>query len=439
MSDFYLNDIPLPEALRRFEEQLQHDGLAAPLGRESIPLNEKAAGRVLAGPLWAKLSSPHYNASAMDGFAVKAKETERATLTSPVDLLVGDQARYLDTGEPLPGWADAVIPIEETEPIGAGGRVAEDPRNPEYIRIRSAVTPWKHIRAMGEDMVATQLVLPGGHVLRPVDLGAAAAAGYGSLEVARKPRVAIIPSGSELVPVGIPVKAGDIIEFNSIVLAAQIEHWGGIAVRFPSVPDQYTAIRDQLKSAAQAFDLVLLLAGSSAGSEDFSAAVVSELGDLLVHGVAVRPGHPVILGMLDRGEAARCPIIGVPGYPVSSALTGEIFIEPLMARWLGRPEPTRETRRAVLTRKITSPAGDDDYIRVVLGNVNNRYLAAPLTRGAGVITSWVRADGLAVLPRGAQGAAAGDEVEVLLYRNTQEIDRTILATGSHDLTLDLMA
>ncbi|MBE0697925.1 MAG: molybdopterin biosynthesis protein, partial [Anaerolineaceae bacterium] len=191
--------------------------------------------------------------------------------------------------------------------------------------------------------------------------------------------------------------------------------------------------------AAEESDLVLINAGSSAGSEDFTARVVETLGELLVHGVAVRPGHPVILGMIRRADGSKVPVIGVPGYPVSAALTVEIFVEPLIARWLGRPPRQPQQIEASLTRKVTSPAGDDDYLRVVVGRVAERLLAAPLARGAGVITSLVRADGISILPRGVQGLEAGAKIQVRLYRLPVEIERTIFVIGSHDMTLDLLA
>jgi putative molybdopterin biosynthesis protein len=437
----YLHDIPLQEAQSRLESALKEAGLWGILGAEEIPLNEFAQGRVLSEPVWARISSPHYHASAMDGWAIRSSDTAGAMPNSPVSLVVGEQAAYLDTGDPLPDWADAVIPIENVEPLDESARPAANPRRPEAIRIRAAVTPWSHVRSLGEDMVATQLVLPAGHLLRPVDLGAIAACGHDRVRVCRHPRVAILPTGSELVPVGTTVKAGDIIEYNSIVMAAQVNAWGGIATRFPITPDEVTQIRDQVRKAAGEYDLVLLNAGSSAGSEDFSAQVVESMGTLLAHGVAVRPGHPVILGMLHCGETENrwVPIIGVPGYPVSAAMTGEIFVAPILARWLGRRPSQPQTIKAALTRKVTSPAGDNDYMRVAVGRVGERLLVAPLARGAGVITSLVRADGITILPRGSQGASAGDEVEVHLYRSLGEIEQTIFAIGSHDITLDLIA
>jgi putative molybdopterin biosynthesis protein len=434
----YLQDIPLPQAQSRLLQALQAAGLAGILGVEQLPLDERAVGRVLSEPIWASISSPHYHASAMDGYAVRAMHTIEASPAVPIDLDIGSRAFYVDTGDSLPAWADAVIPIEDVEVINVEKPPTDKPASPRAIRIRAAVTPWSHVRPMGEDMVATQLVLPAGQVLRPVDLGAIAASGHDQVKVSRKPRVAIIPTGTELVPLGIPTKAGEIIEYNSITLAAQVTVWGGEANRYPIIKDDFDQIVRCVQEAASENDLVLLNAGSSAGSEDFSARVVEKLGELLVHGVAVRPGHPVILGMIDK-LPHMVPIIGVPGYPVSALLTGEIFVEPLLARWLGRPAAVPLTIKARLTRKVTSPAGDDDYLRLAVGRVGDKILAAPLSRGAGVISALVRADGIAILPRGTQGLPAGSEVQVQLYRQPHEIENTIFAIGSHDITIDILA
>ncbi|MBN1147865.1 MAG: molybdopterin biosynthesis protein [Anaerolineales bacterium] len=452
----YLHDIPLVEAKARLQAALEAAGRWGVLGVEEIPLDEMAVGRVLAAPVWARISSPHYHASAMDGFALQAADTAGAMPNDPLTLAYDPagadrSAVYVDTGDPLPAWADAVIPIENVEPLDETGQPATEPRRPTAIRIRASATPWQHVRPMGEDMVATQLVLPAGHTLRPVDLGAMAACGHSRARVARKPHVAILPTGTELAPIGQEVGPGDIIEFNSLVLACQVNEWGGQARRYPITPDDFSAICERVAEAAGEHDLILLNAGSSAGSEDFSARVVASLGDLLVHGVAVRPGHPVILGMIAAEPAAnkgqstaddqrsRIPIIGVPGYPVSAALTGEIFVEPMLARWLGRPAAEPLEVKATLTRKVTSPAGDDDYMRMAVGRVGDKLLAAPLPRGSGVITSLVRADGIAILPRGSQGMEAGAELRVRLYRSPADLERTIFMIGSHDMTLDLMA
>ena len=454
----YLHDIPLPEAQARLKQALQDADLWRVLGTESIPLDENALGRVTAEAIWAKISSPHYHASAMDGFAVRAVGTNGALPSKPVTLQIGPEAEYVDTGDPLPEWANAVIPIENVESLDENENITNEIRSPESIRIRASVAPWSHVRPLGEDIVATQLVIPAGHILRPVDLGAIAAAGHQEIKVARKPRVAILPTGTELVPIGSKLKAGDVLEYNSLVIAAQIKSMGGEPTRYPILKDDFDVLCERVQEAAQEYDLILLNAGSSAGAEDFSAKVVEELGQLLVHGVAVRPGHPVILGVIARGEATKqsptreefasgkstprndiLPIIGVPGYPVSAALTIDIFVEPLIAKWLGRKLHERQTETATLTRKIVSPPGDDDYVRVAVGQVGDKLFAAPLARGAGVITSLVQADGLALIPRGVQGFEAGAQVRVLLYRSRSEIKKTIFCIGSHDLTLDLMS
>ena len=471
---FYLEDIPLEDAWAAFRAALDAAGLWQPLEAEAVPLS-RAYGRVTAEAVWARLSSPHYHASAMDGYALRAEDTVGASEVAPVRLaltekvtsderrvtseegsklvtrhssLVTPLALPVNTGHPLPAWANAVVMIEHVQPVKL-----DDGR--PGIEIRAALPPWHHVRSMGEDMVATELVLPANHRLRPVDLGALAGAGHATVRVIRRPRVAIIPTGSELVAVdaGEP-PPGRIIEYNSLVLAAQVESWGGVATRWPIVADEFDAIRAAVAAAAADHDLVLLNAGSSAGSEDYTAHVVQSLGRLLVHGVAVRPGHPVILGvtsdelrvtssehseLVTRHSSLVTPIIGVPGYPVSAALTGEIFVEPLLARWQGQRPYQAPTLTGTLTRKVASHTGDDDFVRVVVGQVGEQTTVTPISRGAGVITSLVRADGLVRIPRFSEGADAGTPVTVHLYRDPRDIARALVAIGSHDLALDLMA
>lgn len=435
----YLKDIPLEQAWRRWLLALQESSINGVLGRETLALDEDLVGRVLAESIWAKICSPHYHASAMDGYAVVAEDTQTALPSRPVAIRPGTSAKYVDTGDALPEFANAVIPLEQVETLDERGNPAVDIRKPHIILIRQAVAPWSSIRMMGEDMVATQLVLSAGQRIRPVDLGAIAASGHCEVVVAQKPLVAIIPTGTELVPVGQAVKPGDIIEFNSMVLAGQVQEWGGIAKRYPILADDFDLIVKTTAEAAEEADLILINAGSSAGAEDFTSRVVEKLGKLLVHGVAIRPGHPVVLGMVQNNSGLNVPCIGVPGYPVSAALTGEIFIEPTLDIWTGLVKNPPQEVQAQLTRKVNSSAGDDDYVRLMAGRVGEKLLAAPLPRGAGVISSLVKADGITVLPRGTQGEEAGCSVPVRLYRSPQWLERTLFISGSHDLTLDLLA
>jgi putative molybdopterin biosynthesis protein len=428
MSDernIYLEDIPMDDARTRLQAALEACGKWGPLPGERVGLDE-ALGRVTAEPVWAKISSPHYHAAAMDGYAVRAADTMGATETRPVQLTVPDQAFPLNTGAPFGEQYNAVIMIEHTQPVTtADGH--------EAIEIRAPVAPWQHVRMMGEDMVATELVLPANHRLRPHDLGAIAGCGHTGVMVRSRPRVAILPTGSELVRPSESPEPGAVIEYNSIVLGAQVREAGGEFTRWDALPDDADAIQAAIVAATADHDLVLVLSGSSAGSRDFTARAVRETGSLLVHGVAVRPGHPVIMGVVHD-----VPVIGVPGYPVSAALTGDIFMRPLLYAWAGQPVPRYDTITATLTRKVVSPTGDDDFVRVTVGKVGNRTLVTPLARGAGVITSLVRADGLLHIPRFSEGVDMGREVDVLLFRSPQEIAQTVVAVGSHDPMLDLL-
>jgi molybdopterin molybdotransferase/putative molybdopterin biosynthesis protein len=444
----YLEDIPLAEALARWQQALAAAGLDQPLPGEPVDLDQ-AAGRITSEAVWARVSSPHYHASAMDGYAVRAEDTRGASETHPVYLPVGRSAFYVDTGDPLPPGTNAVIMIEDVQLRDCGLWIADcgfeegqsEIRNPQSaIEILSPVPPWQYVRPMGEDMVASELILPANHRLRPQDIGAAAGSGHARLAVRRQPRVAIQPTGTELVAPGATLRPGDIVEYNSLVLGAMIREWGGLPTRLPPLADDYTAIRDRILEAARDHDLVIVNAGSSAGSEDFTARIVAELGQLLVHGIAIRPGHPVILGVIDLpGTRRMVPVAGLPGYPVSAAMTCELVIKPLLARWLGQAPEARPQVTATLTRKVVSPMGDEEFLRVTLGQVGPRIVATPLPGGSGVLMSLVRADGIVRIPRGEEGFEAGAQVPVSLLRPPGSVGRTIVAIGSHDLTLDLLA
>ncbi|HTD78056.1 MAG TPA: molybdopterin biosynthesis protein, partial [Chloroflexota bacterium] len=421
--DIYLEDIPLEVALERFWGALERVGALAPLAGESVPI-EQALGRVTAEPVFARVSVPHYHAAAMDGIAVRAEETLGASETAPLHLKLGSQATWVDTGDPLPPETNAVIMAEQVQELDNG-----------RLEILAAVAPWQHVRPMGEDLVATELVLPENHSLSGVDLGAVTAAGHTCVKVRTKPSVAILPTGSELVEAGqASLQPGAIVDFNSVFLAGQVREWGGEPTRLPITPDDRALIRDRVAAALQEYEVVVVNAGSSAGSEDYTASIVGELGELLVHGVAIRPGHPVVLGVANQRA-----LIGLPGYPVSAILTSELFLKPLLYRLQGLPAPIRATARATMTRKLLSPMGEEEYVRVKLGQVSERLMAAPLSRGAGVIMSMVRADGLVRIPRFAEGVHAGAEVDVEVLRSMDEVRKTIVAIGSHDLALDLLS
>lgn len=416
----FVSDVPVEVALELWLTACATVGCPERLDTIQVPLAE-AVGRVTAAAVWATRSSPVGDAAAMDGIAVLAQDTAGASPTTPLRL-PAEQFVVVDTGDPMPDGCDAVVMREHVHVVD------------DEAEIMAAVPPYQHVRSIGEDVSAGELLLPQGHRLRPVDVAAAAAAGQTELEVRRRPRVAVIPTGDEIVPVGSPPEAGAILDTNSLMLVAQAQQVGCEAWAEPIEPDVVEGIKRAVRAAAAKADLVIVIAGSSAGRDDYTARVVAELGVLAVHGVAVRPGHPVVLGAVDA-----TPVVGVPGYPVSAALTFELFVARHLAALEGAPASHRPEAPARLARKLASVVGMDDWVRVRLGAVAGRVVASPLPRGAGVLTSLVRADGLLLVPAGVEGHHAGDEVSVQLLRGLPEIRRTIVAIGSHDLVIDLAA
>jgi putative molybdopterin biosynthesis protein len=416
----FIHDRPAAQAFAAWEEACADAGCPERVETVRLPLDH-AVGRVTAEPVWAKTSSPPFDAAAMDGIAVHAADTIGASETTPVRLDANAFA-VVDTGDPIPGDFDAVVMREDVHEVDGG------------VELRAAAAPYQHVRSIGEDVSAAELLLPSGHRLRPVDVAAAGAAGATELVVRRRPVVTVIPTGDEIRPVGAQLGEGELPDTNSVMLAAQAEAAGCEAHCFEITRDVPEEIAAAVRAAAARSDLVIVIAGSSAGRDDHTAAVVAEVGTLAVHGVAVRPGHPVVLGVADR-----TPVLGAPGYPVSASLTFDIFAAPLLAKLEGASPPEAPVARARLARKLASTMGMDDWVRVRLGQVEDRLVATPLPRGAGVLTSLVRADGLLVVPAELEGHHAGEEVTVRLLRGVGEIERTIVVTGSHDLVLDLAA
>ena len=246
--------------------------------------------------------------------------------------------------------------------------------------------------------------------------------------------MAIIPTGTELVLPGQGLKPGKIIESNSLVLAGLVEEWGAQATRRSPTPDDYDQLKKAIRDAVAEHDIVVVNAGASAGRRDFTASLVADLGKVIVHGVAIRPGHPVVLGVVD-GK----PVVGVPGYPVSAALTLELFVRPLICRLLGIAAPKRSVLDAVMTRKVFSPMGEEEFVRVKVGKVGDNLLVTPLPRGAGATMSFVRADGIVRIPRGSEGIQEGQPVRVELLSSLEQIENAIVVIGSHDLALDVLA
>lgn len=418
----YLDGLPLEDAIEKFFGYLKEIGALSP-GRPELVPAEDALDRVTAAPVYARISSPHYHASSMDGMAVQSSSTYGASETTPKRLKVGLEAIPVDTGDPLPEGTDAVIMIEDVHFV-----------QPEVIEIIQAVAPWQHVRIVGEDVVATEMVLPANHRVRPVDIGAFLASGVSHIYVHPRPVVALLPTGTELVQPGTELKPGDIIEFNSRMLGAVLEQWGAVALRKEITIDDIESVKASVAAAVDEADIVLVNAGSSAGSEDFTADVISSLGKVLIHGVATKPGKPVILGEI-KGK----PVIGVPGYPVSAYIGMDLFVKPLVFHKMGCAPPEPSMIEAAISRKLVSNLGMEEFVRVKLGKVGEKIIATPISRGAGILMSLVRADGMLRVPRLSEGYNAGEKVMVELFRSPREIEETTVIIGSHDIALDVLS
>ncbi len=421
----YLEGLPLIEAIERWEKRLADLKCLKEIQTETIKVID-SLGRISAEAVFARVSSPFFHSAAMDGYAVRFTDTFGANENHPVRLRIGERAYPVDTGDPMPEGFDAVIMIEDVHVVRKG--------NDEYIEIIEPVTPWQNVRTIGEDIVESELIIPENHRIRPVDIGAMLGGGHTEIKVRKKPVVSIIPTGDELIEPGMPMRLGNIIEFNSRVLEGLVKEDRGEPIRYNIVPDDIELLKERILDAIERADLCIINAGSSAGSEDFTSSAINELGEVNVHGVGIKPGKPVILGIV-RGK----PVFGIPGYPVSMYITYNLFVRPLIYRLQGLsvPEPIRT--KAVSSRNIPSSLGQDEFIRVKVGYVKDRIIATPVTRGAGVIMSLVRADGVVRIPSLSEGIGAGTEIEVELLRRPEELKNTVVCVGSHDNTIDILA
>jgi molybdenum cofactor synthesis domain-containing protein len=387
-----------------------------------------ARGRVLAAPAIARLSSPNFHAAAMDGMAVDAKDTFGASDEAPKTLVPGETGFWVNTGHAMPPGTNAVIMIEHVNII-----------DDSTVEIEAPVFPWQHVRKMGEDIVATKLLFPRGHQVNAYAMGALLSGGVFRVAVHQKPRVLIIPTGSELVQwqeiSPDQLLPGQVIESNSTVLGALCRDNGADADCHPMLKDDLEKIRDAVDRAVRGdYDMVCLIGGSSAGSEDYARPVIDALGEVLVHGVTMMPGKPVIMGRVNDK-----PVFGIPGYPVSAIVAFEQFAGPLLRAFQKLPPMELRFEPVCVARKIASKLGQDEFLRVKIGSVDGRLMASQLPRGSGSITTLTEADGIIQIPRDVEGISETETVPARLLRPLSAIENTLVITGSHDNTLDLLA
>lgn len=417
----YVRNQPLSEAKRVWKEALERSGFYDIRPSEVINVDE-ARGRIAATPVYAQHSSPMYNASAMDGIAVNFLNISSASEAQPVHLS-RDHFLPVNTGNAVPEEFNAVVMIEDVHYFDDGS-----------VELIHPATPWQHIRTVGEDIVATELIIPENHCIRPIDQGAMLASGVTRVVVLIPPRVVVIPTGSELIEPGETVRPGQIIEFNTRILAGYLNQWGADAHAHKPVLDDPDELRQAILAAAVKYDIVITNAGASAGTKDFSNEVLESIGNVVVHGIATKPGKPVLLALI--GDT---PIVGLPGYPVSAVLTMRLFARELISGFLGIELPDEAKIEAVMSRPMHSSMGVDQFVRVTLGQVGDKLIATPSGKGAGSVMSMVRADGLLTIPARAEGVGAGELVSIELLRSKAEIESTLVTIGSHDNVLDLLA
>ncbi len=416
MKHNYLNNTDLFKAKNEYLNCLSASGFS--FGVERVPVFN-ASGRILSEAVYALICSPHYNASAMDGIAVKASDTYGASENEPV-ILEKIQYAVVDTGDPVPDGFDAVVMVEDVTEKD-GGRVS----------LLSAVHPWQNVRQVGEDICKGDMIAPSFTEITPSMCGAFLAGGILEVEVIRKPVFGIIPTGDEIVSPKSNPEKGEIIEFNSTIFSSMLNSMQCEAKVYEIVKDKKELLSSALQKAAEECDAVLILAGSSAGRDDYTSTIISYLGEVVFHGLAIKPGKPAVLGRIGNK-----PVIGLPGYPVSAIVVMEEIVKSVVDLYYKKSENSIETVNAVLGKRVVSSLKYREYVRVTLGKVGNMLTAVPLNRGAGVITSFTKADGILVVPQDSEGFEAGENVEIRLLKGLQEIESSLIITGSHDPLID---
>jgi len=415
----YLDNYDLNDAIETFLKQVK---LLKITPKTEILSVQQASGRITANAVIAAISAPHYSACAMDGIAVLASRTFDARESRPVILQEEIDFVRVDTGDPLPQQFDAVIMIEDVLDTGVS-----------TVKILESATPWQHIRQIGEDICAGEMIIPSNTKIQPWAIGAMLAAGVLNVEVLRKPVAAIIPTGDEIVYPTENPSVGDIIEFNSSIFSAMLTEWGVESKVYPIVRDKYDEIKQALVKAAEECDIVFINAGSSAGREDYTSEAINDVGTTIVHGIAIKPGKPTILGIVNSKIT-----IGLPGYPVSAIIVLDKVAKPIIKSVYKLELSEREHITANLSKKTMSNLKYHEFVRVKLGSINGKIFVTPLNRGAGVVTSFVKADGIMEIPLNIEGYDAGVEVCVELLRNKSEIENTIVIIGSHDPLIDII-
>jgi putative molybdopterin biosynthesis protein len=432
----YLNVTDIEEAVEIYLKKIEP--LLNSVNKEMVDVRE-SRGRITSRPIFARISSPNHNAAAMDGVMVVAERTYSANEANPVVLTRGTDFEYINTGHVIKDPYDSIIMIEdvtllEESRIGihenhSGKEILGE--EAEKIKIITQASPWQHIRPIGEDIVSGEMILPENHQIRPMDIGAILSGGVSEIEVYEIISVGIMPTGNEISDEYETLENGKIFDTNSWTFKAIVEEIGCTAERISPVNDDYEKLKAEMLKLVENNHLVVINAGSSAGSKDFTASLISDLGELVLHGIAIKPGKPTVLGIV-KGK----PVIGVPGYPGSAYLIFEEVVVPVIRALQRVKQQERHKAKAIISRRLMSSLKNREYVRVTLGKVGGKLVATPLNRGAGVTMTLVKADGIVVIPKNSEGFDIGEEVDVELIKNIEDIENTLVSIGSHDLIMD---
>lgn len=417
MRNIYIDNIELDIAKKRYHQELDFNSKF-----EKINVYD-ALSRVTKDAVYAKYSSPNYNASAMDGVAVISENTAGASEVTPVVLEEGKDFVYVNTGNVINPPYNAVIMIEDVTEL-----------SDSKIRIMKAAYPWQHIRPIGEDIVSSEMIIPSSHKIRAIDLGALLSGGINELEVFKLLKVGILPTGNEIISCEEELSVGKIIDSNSLMFEGLVKEYGGIAKRYAPAADNYEVLKKAILKGVSENDLLIINAGSSAGTKDFTAHLIRELGRVIVHGIAIKPGKPTILGVIE-GK----PVIGIPGYPVSAYISFENFVKPLILKYSGIESQEENSIEVTMARRVVSSFKHQEKVRVSIGYINGKYIAVPLSRGAGTTMSLVKADGIITIPQNLEGFEAGDVTGAVLLKPLDTIKKTLISVGSHDLVMDYIS
>lgn len=406
----YLDQITLEKAVEMIQK------IPPVVGSRHLPLDD-SCGHILAESLYAKYSVPEVPTAAMDGFAVRSQETSSAGDQDPVTLTNFERA---NTGNVIAKEFDAVIKVEDAWFEGD---------DPTKIVIRKSINPGTNVRPIGEDIRKDQMILPAGSKILPFNIGAIATYGFTSVKVKRI-LIGIIPTGTELITPGTRPAPGQVVESNTVMAEVYLRQFGADIVRYPAVTDNKVLVRGALEKAAEECDIIIVSAGSSAGTKDFTASVISEMGKLLFHGIAVKPGKPAMVGIINKK-----PVFGLPGYPLAAQTVLRILVSALLGSW-GWRGPEQKTVRIVLGSPVASEGGVDEFSLYAAARIDDQYTGVPLSRGASVQMTGVRSNCIVHIPLGVEGYEAGEEVNALLLVEEEELDQTVLICGIDNRSLE---